>query len=472
MTATEAIKIELDGIRCVDNKPNVLSKSRDFYWYSPVLKRQLDRMCGDLVVMPANEEDVKRCLASCFRHDVPVTVRGAGTGNAGQSVPLSGGVVLDLSFMQKVRDVSNGGVVVEPGAKPVSVNVAARIEADQELRIYPTTQRTATIGGFVGGGLGGIGSVNWGTLSDPGNVRRLRLVTMEADPRVLDLTGDDLKKAIHSYGTTGVLTEVEMGLAEKKPWVDVIVGFDALMGAARFADDVARSQTVDVNEVCVISAPFPFDTFLQYQKYLRVGDNVCILIASADTLPELEKQAAVAGGTVLYRSDKIDDGKASGVAPVSEMVWNHTTLRGIRLDPTVTYLQVLYPVENHLDVAENLLGKLDDEITTHLEFIRVRGELTCFAIPIVRYTTDERLNEINAAFEECGCSVYNPHRYTIEEGGMTQTKADLLSFKRESDPKGLLNPGKMIVWEDPNYKVSSGNMYLFSGDEVAPSDFI
>ena len=50
-----------------------------------------------------------------------------------------------------------------------------------------------------------------------------------------------------------------------------------------------------------------------------------------------------------------------------------------------------------------------------------------------------------------GCPIFNPHRYTLEEGGMKQTDEVQLAFKREADPQGLLNPGKMIAWEDPDY---------------------
>ncbi len=62
--------------------------------------------------------------------------------------------------------------------------------------------------------------------------------------------------------------------------------------------------------------------------------------------------------------------------------------------------------------------------------------------------------------------IFNPHRYTLEEGGMKQTDAIQLAFKRETDPQGLLNPGKMIAFEDPNFDFSSGKAFLFPGLEA------
>src|ERR1700722_11559057 len=92
--------------------------SRDFYWYSPVLRKQLDGKTGDVVVQPASVTEIQNVLRYCHAHDLPVTVRGAGTGNYGQAVPLQGGVVLDLALMDRVEEIQPDGVAVcHPGAR-------------------------------------------------------------------------------------------------------------------------------------------------------------------------------------------------------------------------------------------------------------------------------------------------------------------------------------------------------------------
>ena len=50
---------------------------------------------------------------------------------------------------------------------------------------------------------------------------------------------------------------------------------------------------------------------------------------------------------------------------------------------------------------------------------------------------------------------------------MKQTDAVQLAFKREADPKGLLNPGKMIAWENPDFDLETGKAYLFPGLQTA-----
>jgi len=181
----------------------VQAKSRDFYWYSPILKEQLDQVTGDLIVSPTSEEQVIRTLKVAFAHGVPVTARGAGTGNYGQAMPLSGGIVLNMARMDKVKEILPGRVVTEPGAIIAALDRETREHSGQELRFHPSTANTATIGGFVAGGSGGVGSIHWGGLRDIGNILRLRVVTMEAEPRTIDLTGYELQKVNHAYGTNG-----------------------------------------------------------------------------------------------------------------------------------------------------------------------------------------------------------------------------------------------------------------------------
>ena len=71
-----ALIADLDGIRIEQNDKIVLQKSRDFYWYSPVLKRQLDHVTGDIVVSPKTEDELIRVLKARYGSMLPVTPRG------------------------------------------------------------------------------------------------------------------------------------------------------------------------------------------------------------------------------------------------------------------------------------------------------------------------------------------------------------------------------------------------------------
>ncbi|MEL6234982.1 MAG: FAD-binding protein, partial [Pseudomonadota bacterium] len=105
------------------------------------------------------------------------------------------------------------------------------------------------------------------------------------------------------------------------------------------------------------------------------------------------------------------------------------------------------------------------EVPQHLEAMREGGRVIFAGLPIVRFTTEERLDEIVRIHEEEGCLIFNPHRYTLEEGGRQAVDDRQLAFKREADPKGLLNPGKMIAWDDPAWGYE--RMYAYPGLQAA-----
>ena len=117
-----------DDARVLTQAQVVERLSRDFYWYSPVLRPLLDGKHADVVVQPVSVDEICAVMRYCYAHDVAVTVRGAGTGNYGQAVPLAGGVVLDLQRMDRVLEITDDGVAVcEPGVKLGALVGAARV---------------------------------------------------------------------------------------------------------------------------------------------------------------------------------------------------------------------------------------------------------------------------------------------------------------------------------------------------------
>jgi FAD/FMN-containing dehydrogenase len=463
MMDVSALKRDLDGIKLDDNPAIVQQKSRDFYWYSPVLKQQLDHVTGDLIVTPKTEAELIRVLAACHRHGVPVTPRGSGTGNYGQAMPLSGGVVLNLAEMNEIKSIAPGRVVTGPGAILADIDKATRAHSGQELRLSPSTYNTASIGGFIAGGSGGVGSINFGGLRDFGNVLRLRVVTMEAKPKALELTGEYLHKVTHAYGTNGIISEVEMPLTAAYDWIDVIVGFDGFMDAARYGNALACQDGILTKLITPIAAPVPQLYFKRHQKFLREGQSICVVMVAQHGLDAFLAFTRRAGGEVIFNAATATPDEKKGLPPAYELAWNHTTLRALRVDPSITYLQSLYPFPNQLALVEKMDAMFPGEVFSHLEFVRLDGNITCFGLPLVKFTTEARLDEIVRLHEENGCPIFNPHRYTLEEGGMKQTDAVQLAFKRETDPQGLLNPGKMIAWENPDYDYRSGRTFLFKG---------
>lgn len=433
---------ELDGMSIETDRALVRQKSRDFFWYSPILKERLNRKSADLVVAPRSEAEVVRVLKACARRHVPVTPRGAGTGNYGQAVPLEGGVLLDLSLMDAIVGERDGMLTVSPGAKLIDIERAMRPRG-WELRMYPSTKRTATIGGFIAGGSGGVGSIAWGGLRDRGNLLGLRLVTAEPEPRVLTLAGDATSVANHAYGTTGVITELTIPLAPLTAWRDVVAIFPDHATACAAAWALGTSDGI-AKKLATVMAPGIAGYFKPLAGVVAPDSPLLIAMIGETSMIPFRELIAERGGRIVHEVPMVEAEADPAQTPVYEYTWNHTTLHALKVDKGVTYLQSLFPADRALELVALTRDMFGDELLQHLEFIRAGGAFTCAGLQLLRYSTPERLNEIIATLEGLGISIANPHVHTLEDGaGHKRVGDDQLRFKGEVDPLNLLNPGKM-----------------------------
>ena len=437
----DALAASLAGIESITDSAQVAKLSQDYHTFSPILQTQLAGKIGDLVVRPKSEAEVLHIAAACVKYRVPVTVRGAGTGNYGQCVPLYGGVILDMTRMQTIRWIESGVARVEAGVKLATLDKKAR-ETGWEMRMAPSTYRTATIGGFIAGGSGGIGSITYGQLRDRGNILALQVVTLEDRPRVIELRGDDVQKVTHAWGLNGIITELEIPLGPAYPWAEVIVTFEDFMAAAHFGQALGNADGMIKKLISINAWPIP-SYFAAIRQYIADGSHAALLMVASSSLAPLRGLVQEYGGTITYQKSAQEAGKAANLA---EFTWNHTTLHARSVDSSLTYLQSLFPAGKSLHLVEQMYHHFGDEVMMHLEFIRVDGAAIPAALQVVRYTTEERLNEIIRTHEEQGVFIANPHTYIIEDGGRKRMDPEQLHFKEMVDPYGLLNPGKLRAW--------------------------
>src|SRR5580700_865008 len=247
-----------DSARVHTQREMVEQLSRDFYWYSPVLRKLLDGKSAEIAVQPRTPGEIQNVLRYCYANDLAVTARGAGTGNYGQAVPLRGGVVLDLSVMDRIEAIQPDGVAVcQPGVRLGALENEAR-KSGWELRCYPSTIVKASVGGFLGGGSGGIGSEAHGNLRDFNTVRALEVVTMEAEPRIVLHEGDAVHDILHAWGTNGVITRIWLSLAPAVDWSQCIVAFASFDAAFEFSEKIATNPSWIKRLVTTFEWPIPF----------------------------------------------------------------------------------------------------------------------------------------------------------------------------------------------------------------------
>jgi FAD/FMN-containing dehydrogenase len=447
----DALRADLADIAVADDPGTLRQKSRDFFWFSPILKPQLEDKRAELVAMPRTRDEVIRVAAACARHRVPVTARGGGTGNYGQAVPLEGGVVLDMSGLDRLVAVAPGAARFEAGARLLDIDRALRDRPDVpgrwELRFHPSTRKQATIGGFIAGGAAGCGSCTWGQISDAGAVLALEVVTVEETPRVIELAGDDVRKVLHAYGVNGIITEVDVPLAPWQPWAERVVAFPTLADAARFGYALGASEGIAKKEIGIFDgriAPF----LKRLAPMVPAGNAFAIVMVAEPQGPALADLASTHGGTVAYvrgwqEAEAAAFEGAGDMPPLYEYCWNHTTLHALRIEPDITYLQVRFPAGNEVALVEALEAELGDELLLHLEVQRRFGRVFVSGLPLLRFRSAERMAEIVARIEAGGGAVSNPHSYVLDDAGWKRTDAPQAAFKAMADPHGLMNPGKL-----------------------------
>jgi len=280
-------------------------------------------------------------------------------------------------------------------------------------------------------------------LRDFGTVRAFEVVTMEAEPRIVVHKGEAVHEILHAWGTNGVITRIWLALAPAVEWSQCVVAFDSFDGALDFSESIAVGA--NWTKRLVTTFEWPITSFFTPVRHLAPDRKALIffLIASAQ-LEELQVAARDAGGEVTF------SGVYQGLRTrplLSDYTWNHTTLWAMKTDEAYTYLQCGFDPVKVREQMGQLKERFGKEFLFHMEFMKNGdGQVIPGAIPVIYYTTDPRLNEMIDYCREIGVFVANPHANNVEGGGRYRADNVQLIAKKRYDPKGLLNPGKMITF--------------------------
>ena len=432
---------ELPALDWVTDPARVARLSQDFAWFSPVLKRQLSDKTAEIAVRPRTEAEIAAVVGACARAAIPITVRGSGTGNYGQAIPLHGGVILDMSGYNGFGWVRGGVGRAQAGIRLADFDRQARPQG-WELRWLTSTFRSATLGGLFGGGFGGAGSITYGPVAAAGNVMGVRVMTVEPEPRVLEVRSPDAMLLHHVYGTNGIVLELEVALAPALDWVESIATFTAFDAALEFSSALTSAPGLVKKEVCFLGAPVP-DHMVTLAEHLPKGCHAVLIVVAASSQDGMEDMLASFGGQISYRKTAAE----SGSRTLLEYTWNHTTLVAMKVDKNLTYIQSGFEPARHVEQVKALEKLLAGEVLMHLEFLRTKdGAFNCSGLQLIRYTTEARLNEIMQIHRDHGVMINNPHVFILEDGKQGQLNPAVIETRRQFDPQGLLNPGKMRSW--------------------------
>ena len=437
-TARAVAELGRLGVGAVSTEPGlVLKVSSDWARMSPVLAEKVPpgRYLADAVVRPERPEDVPEILRVAYAHDVPVTPRGAGTGNYGQATPFDGGILLDLRGLDAVS-VGDGTVTCGGGARLTVADRELRA-AGRDIWMYPST-KTSTAGGFIGGGSAGTGTIEHGTTSD-GFVVSALVAPMDGSGQMHRVAGPDLVPYVHTYGVTGILVDVELRTDPAREWHAVYTAFDgyaALAAAHRALLDLpVRPRLASADEPALVpslTASVPLDPD---RHSLRV-------IAEASTVPALGELVRDHGGDVVAVLEEYAE-----TDRLSGMSYNHP----------VWFLQRAAPERNlfHMETQGRALWDDPDAVRAvypgpvhlHLElFAQGPG-----AMVVAEYRGEQELLAGIPRFDAIGMGVHSPHQWYVDRNVELARET-----ARRTDPKGLLNPGKLVAEPPVDTRVNIG----------------
>lgn len=204
----------------------------------------------DTVVEVQNTEEVSKIMTYAYENNLPVVARGSGTGLVGASVPLHGGIMINLTKMNNILEIDeeNLTLTVEPGV--LLMEIGKYVE-EHDL-FYPPDpgEKSATIGGNINTNAGGMRAVKYGVTRD--YVRGLEVVlpngkVIEVGGKVVkNSSGYSIKDLIcGSEGTLGIVTKAILKLLPlPKKAISLLIPFPNLEKAINTVPKIIKSKSI------------------------------------------------------------------------------------------------------------------------------------------------------------------------------------------------------------------------------------
>ena len=437
----EQIK-SLVGEANVKLPPQARRYSNDYYWFSPLLAISMKDLEAELVVHVRDLESLKALVAYCLERAIPITPRGAGTGNYGQAVPLQGGVLLDFQTMDELLEIDSarGQARCSAGVRCQRIEEAAR-EVGWEMMMYPSTWVRATIGGFLAGGSAGIGSIRNGLISDGRMVQSLKILSAaEKGPTLCELEGEECADYLHSYGVNGLIVEAVINLMPKLPWDQVTFSAKELESVFSFAVELGGSERFDLRLLNIQQWPIP-SFFKPIRSELEDGEHIVQIEVVSTQLPALRAMAKLHGLTERIHYPHHEPRRSP---MLSDFVQNHSTLWAKKYDNHYTYLAVKLGLTNWQRDLAVLADAPGNPMYLRCDFNCSKNVLAAAAGPIFYAGSPEEVTEKADYLKAHGLYFYDVHSSYIDRDGMKEKSVAKLRMKSQVDPKGILNAGRIL----------------------------
>lgn len=418
----------------------------------------------EVLVKVTSTEQVSAVMKHAWERNIPVTVRGSGTGLVGSAVPVEGGILLETTKMNKILelDTSNLTVRVQPGV--LLMELAAFAEENDFLYPPDPGEKSATIGGNISTNAGGMRAVKYGVTRD--YVRSLTVVMPNGEILTLgaavakNSSGYSLKDlVIGSEGTLCIICEAVLKLVPlPKVSVSLLVPFKDMKSAIEavpkiicskviptaieymsrdtilFSEDYLGKKFPDTKNDAYILLTFDGNTDAQVEQDMNTVAELCLELGAIDAYivdtEERKKSVWSARGAFLEAI------KAS----TTEMDECDVVVPGNKVDEFIKYTHTL---ADEFGVRIPSFGHAGDG-NLHIYICRddlseKKWEETLNACFDRMYSKAEELGGLVSGEHGIG---YAKKEYLKKQYGNTPIEL-MQGIKKVFDPKNILNPGKI-----------------------------
>ncbi len=422
---------------------------------------QHPRTRPEAVLWPCDRDEVSKILKYANEKELPITGWGSGTSLEGNPIPVSKGLVLDFSQMNRILDIRERDFQadVEPGVVYHDLNDKLRLKG---LFFPPDPGTGATIGGMIANNASGTRTVRYG--STRANI--LRLTVVLAGGEIIQIgsraskssSGYDLINLfVGSEGTLGIVVEATVRLrGVSEEFSAAIATFNSVKTAGKAVFEIMRSglepasvELLAPECIALINkeknfglsvSPTLFMEFhgtamKQLEDTMKMAHDICLSIQCRDFRAGIEKR------------DREDFFKARH--ELAEMIMrNHPGRSHIGIDvavPVSAYPEIISMARDEskcADIPGYTFGHAGDG-NVHLVFMGKTGDEKEWGIidEINERVVEKALTLGGTATGEHGVGI-GKRKFMEAEHGISLKW--MKQIKDLFDPKGVLNPGKIF----------------------------
>lgn len=419
----------------------------------------------DVLVEVESVAEVSEIMKYAYENTIPVVARGSGTGLVGGSVPVYGGIMINLSKMNRILelDEENLTLTLEPGVLLMEISKFV----EERGLFYPPDpgEKSATIGGNISTNAGGMRAVKYGVTRD--YIRGLEIVL--PDGRILEAGGKVVKNSsgysikdmiCGSEGTLGIVTKAILKLIPlPQKSVSLLIPFPNLASAIGAVPKIIKSKAaptaIEFMQREVILAA---EEFLGKKFPDNSSDAYLLLTFDGSGAQEIEKEYETAAeiclgegalDVFLVDTDERKEAVWSARGAFLEAVKATTTEMDecdvvVPRNKVAEFIEFTDALQQRFDIRIRSFGHAGDG---NLHVYVLRDELSdaewktkLEAVFEEMYHKSVELNGLVSGEHGIG---YAKKGYLLDQYGPEYMEL-MKNIKLAFDPKNILNPGKIF----------------------------